>query len=136
MEILLQKIPYDPEDEDAYNYIGLPADECYQIMVNKNFVGLVYLSYNRYFADSNVPCSNYIEWIEFLSVYQNKHLLRPIINKLASSCGDLYFEAPANISKKYEKIGCKKIDLDDCTGLIKFVYEAPKRKYDTLDILV
>ena len=123
-KVNFKKIPYDPDDETADNYIGISADDCFEIEVDEKVIGILYLSYNRYFPDENDPRKTYIEWIEFFSVYRNKHLLKPVMKVLVRKYGDVYFESSKDTTKKYDRIGCEILGVDKYTGLTKFVLKA------------
>ena len=127
MDILFEKIPYDPEDEESDTYIGISADECFDIHVDKDCVGRIWLSYDRAFPDGDEYLPVYIEWIEFCSRFQNKHLLRPVMEHLLNEKGAIYLESTKGLEKKYEHIGCKSLGEDRFTGLTRFSY-TPKNE--------
>ena len=121
--ITLKEIPYVCGDYDALNYCDVGADRNFEIIADDIYtIGHVYISEKTETANG-ISGSTYINWIEFLSIFNNKKLLRPTLEALSEMFGELYLEASDKLVAKYESTGCKKIGLDDLTGLTVFKYE-------------
>lgn len=101
MNVIFKELP-----NDNFTYMGLTADIVKSVIINDVPVGIVYLSKT---TDERI----YIEWIELLSVFRSKHLLRPIMYMLSKEYGTLYFESQEDLVKKYKAIHAENYDYDE-----------------------
>ena len=101
MEITFSELP-----NNDLTYMGITSDMVKSIMIDNVPVGIVYLSEGY---DEN---TSYIEWIEFLSVFQSKHLLRPVMKALYREYGKLFFESDEELKIRYAAIGSVQTDYD------------------------
>ena len=121
MKIKLKELPYDWEDEEAICHCDVGGTRLFEIIVDGYTVGHVYIEQNECMPNGKkVPC--YINWIEFLSTYRMHHLLHPVFEVLYKEFGELWLEASDKNIKKYQKIGCKDMGVDELTENRIFVY--------------
>ena len=111
------KIEFKDLRNDRFTYMGISADMVKSIVADDVPVGIVYLSEGM---DENTA---YIEWIEFLDVFQSKHLLRPVMESLSGSFGKLVFESQEDLCKKYKAIGAKETDYDEEREMYSWEYK-------------
>lgn len=122
MKIDLKEVPYNWEDEDAINHCDVGADRMFEIKAEDTYtIGHVYISEDTETANG-IECPIYINWLEFLSVYQGHHLLRTVLNALHDMFGELCFEASEKNAKKYRHIGAVSLGIDELTENEIFIY--------------
>ncbi len=118
MDIKFSSLP-----NNDFTYMGITADIVEAIAVDNIPVGIVYLSE----MDKPDEKCVYIEYIEFLSVFRGKHLLRPILAKLSEKYGNLYFECEEDLVKKYFAVGAKQTGCDEDREMYQFIYRTEMR---------
>ncbi len=127
MKITLKEVPYNWEDEDALNYCDVGADRNFEIVANDIYtVGHIYISEDTETANG-VDTPVYVDWLEILGIFQNRHLLRPILNAVYEMFGEFHFECgDEKLIPKYKHIGAIHLGLDDITEneIFKFSKEA------------
>ena len=102
---------------DDFTYMGITSDIVKSIIADDIPIGIVYLSD---VMDEGI----YMEYIEFLSVFTSKKLLRPVMKALYEEYGKVYFESGDELVKKYVAIGATKGDRDDDREMTSFTYAA------------
>ena len=112
------KIDFKNLPNNEMTYMGITSDIVKSIYVDDIPVGVVYLS------EMNAENSIYVEYIEFLSVFQCKHLLRPVLKALSSEYGTLEFESQPDLYKKYEAAGAIHTDYDEDREMYYWKYVA------------
>ena len=112
------KVEFKELPNNNMTYMGLSCNMVKSIVIDEIPVGIVYLS------ELEKENSIYIEWIEFLNVFQHKHLLRPVMKKLSSEYGKLIFESQEELYKKYNAIGARHTDTDDGREMLLWEYVA------------
>nr|WP_297765858.1 hypothetical protein [uncultured Butyrivibrio sp.] len=112
MKIELKELP-----NNDFTYMGISSDIVKSIIVDNIPVGIVYLSD---VMDDGI----YMEWIEFLEVFQRKHLLRPVMHALFEEYGALYFESCDELKKKYDAIGAVEGEYDEDREMTSYSYGA------------
>ncbi len=110
------KIEFKELPNNDMTYMGITSDMVKSIIIDDIPVGIVYLS------EGNEPNTAYIEWIEFLSVFRSKHLLRPVMDQLSKNFGVLIFESEEDLVKKYEAIGAIINGYDDDREMFLWQY--------------
>lgn len=115
LEIVKVELKELPNND--FTYMGISSDIVRSIMVNGIPVGIVYLSD---VMDDGI----YIEWMEFLEVFRNKHLLRPVMKALFEEYGTIYFESCDDLKKKYDTIGAVKGEYDRDREMTSYSYKA------------
>ncbi len=111
------KVEFKDLPNNDFTYMGISADIVKAIIVDDIPVGIVYLSD---VMDDGI----YMEWLEFLSVFQSKHLLRPVMQALFNEYGTVYFESCDDYLKKYNAIGCVREDYDEDREMTSYHYAA------------
>ena len=111
------KIEFKELPNNSFTAMGISSDIIKSIVVNDIPVGIVYLSD---VMDEGI----YIEWIEFLTVFQGKHLLRPVMNELYKHYGKLYFESCDDLLEKYRAVGAKEGTRDEDREMTDFMFAA------------
>lgn len=90
MKVSLREVRYDWEDEDALNHCDVGADVNFELVADDTYTfGHIYISKDTETADGT-PCPVYINWVEFLSIFQYKHLLRSTLNAVYDMFGEFY----------------------------------------------
>lgn len=112
MNVLFKNLP-----NNELTNMGLSSDIVNSIICDDVPVGIVYLT-------ENIDAT-YIEWIEFTSVFQSKHLLRPVMEKLYEIYGKLKFESQEDLKKKYSAIGAECIGIDVDREMFIWEYALP-----------
>ena len=121
--ITLKKLPYDREDENALHHCPVGGDENYEIICDNAFtIGHVYVSRDEYTADDKY-CPVYLNWIEFLSIFRYKGLLRPTLDALVTQFGEVFFESSDENKRKYEHMKCTNHGKDTVTEMTLFSYK-------------
>ena len=110
-------IKFNELPNNDFTYMGISSDIVKSIVINDIPVGIVYLSD---VMDDGI----YVEWIEFLKVFQLKHLLRPVMQALFKEYGTLYFESCDDLLKKYDAIGAVRGAYDEDSEMTSYVYNA------------
>ncbi len=122
--ISLKEIPYNWEDEDSINWVGMGTERCFEIILNETYtIGLLFISEDTETA-SGLPCKTYVTWLEFVSIYRKKHLLKPTMNAIYNMFGEFHFESSEDHQKKYHHIGATSLGIDDLTENEIFKYSA------------
>ncbi len=111
----IMKIGFNELPNNDFTYMGISSDIVRSIVVDDVPVGIVYLSD---VMDDGI----YLEWIEFLEVFRNKHLLRPVMNALLEEYGTLYFESCDELKKKYDAIGAVEGEYDEDREMTSYSY--------------
>ncbi len=111
------KIEFNELPNNDFTDMGISSDIVKSIVVDNIPVGIVYLS-------DVMEEGIYIEWIEFLKVFQRKHLLRPVMNALFKEYGTLYFESCDDLIKKYDALGAVKGEYDEGREMTSYFYKA------------
>lgn len=85
MKIEFKELPNNSFTDKSFTDMGIASDIVKSIVVNDIPVGVVLLS--------DVTGERiYIEWIEFLSIFQGNRLIRPVIDELEKLYGKtIYF---------------------------------------------
>ena len=101
-------------------YIGISYDNCYFIIVNDVTVGIIYVS-EISDAEKN---SLYIEWIELLTPFRGKGILRQVFKGLVEcyNVSTIRLESQEKYFRKYLSVGCELMGMDENTGLGIFEY--------------
>lgn len=119
--ITLKEMPYNWEEEEAICHCDVGGSRLFEIIVDGYTIGHVYIEQNELMPTGQlVPC--YINWIEFLSIFHSRHLLRPVIHELYRMFGELWLEASDKNAPKYAKIGCINKGVDELTENVIFMY--------------
>lgn len=122
MKITLKEIPYKHGDENALNYCDVGGDRNFEIVADGTYtVGHCYISEDTE-TNNGIPCKAYLDWIEFFSIFRNRHLLRPTLDAICDMFGDIYFESSEKALTKYRHIGCESQGISECTELEIFKY--------------
>ncbi len=111
------KIEFKELPNNNFTYMGITSDIVKSIIVDGIPVGIVYLS-------DVIDEGIYMEYIEFLSVFTSKKLLRPVMKALFDEYGKVYFESGDELIKKYVAIGAVKGERDEDREMTSFVYAA------------
>ncbi len=111
------KIGFYELPNNDFTDMGISSDIVKSIIIDDIPVGIVYLSD---VMDDGI----YIEWIEFLSVFHGKHILRPVMNALYKEYGTLYFESCNELIKKYDALGAIKGEYDEDREMTSYFYKA------------
>ena len=111
------KIEFKELPNNSFTDMGISSDIVKSIVVNDIPVGIVYLS-------DVMDDGMYIEWIEFLSVFRGKHLLRSVMGELYKLYGKLYFESCDELLKKYRAIGAIEGTRDEDREMTDFTFAA------------
>jgi len=101
---------------DDMTYMGITSDSVKSVVVDNIPVGVIYLSEG--YEDNTI----YVEYLELLTVYRGKHLLRPIFTKLSEEYGTLIFEAEDDLTKKYKAIGAIQGSYDEDREMYSWQY--------------
>ena len=123
MKVILREVRYDWEDEEALNHCDVGADMNFELVADDTYTfGHIYISKDTETADGT-PCPVYINWVEFLSIFQYKHLLRNTLNAVYDMFGEFYLEANEENAEKYRHLGAVSQGFDEITELEKFKYK-------------
>ena len=110
------KIEFKDLPNNDMTYMGITSDMVKSVIIDDVTVGIVYLT------ESSEPNTIYIEWLEFLSVFRSKHLLRPVMDQLTKDFGVLNFESQDDLVKKYKAIGAIEGSYDEDTEMHSWQY--------------
>ena len=123
-KITLKEIPVNRDDYDDFTYSDVGGDRCFEIIGDgKATLGHVFVTENTE-TPNGVPCKTYIDWLELLSLYRGKRLLRQVMKSLSNKFGVLYFESVPGANFKYRKIGAESLGMDEITEREIFRYKA------------
>jgi len=127
VKISLKEIPVDRDNEESLTYCDVGGDRLFEIVGDKTVtLGHVFISEDTE-TPSGIPCKTYINWLELLTVFQNRGFLRPIMNVLSEKFGEIYLSAADRTEEKYRGIGAISMGIDDFTGLEIFRYKKGAR---------
>lgn len=115
-------IRFSPLPNNDFTYMGITADIVEAIAVDDITVGIVYLSEMSKESEKCV----YVEWLEILSIFRGKHLLRKILKKLSDKYGKIYFESDEELIRKYKAVGAVQTDYDEERDMYQFEYLAER----------
>jgi hypothetical protein len=128
MNVMLKEVPYSPEDRNALNWIDVGADRCFGIIIENTYtIGYLYISDDITISDETRA---YVNWLEFLSVFRMKHLLKPVMDAIYDMFGEFCFESSEDHVMKYQKIGAISLGTDDITENTIFKYSNPREDYN------
>ena len=128
MSVSLKEIRVDRTDEGSLTYCNVGGDRCFEIIVDETVtIGHIFITEDTELANC-MRCPTYINWLEFLTIYQGKGLLRPVMDVIAERFGIVYFESSDGNKIKYRRIGAKSLGVDEITELEIFSYGEKKKK--------
>lgn len=126
--ITLKEVPYDWKNEEAVNYCDVGAEKNFEIIINRFYtIGHLYIDFN-YTTANGLECPVWLTWIEFLTIFRNKHLLKPVLDVIYDKFGEFYFESAMMINAKYHRVGAISCGMDEITELEIFKYSKGEKK--------
>ena len=121
MNVELKEMPYNFSDCNAINYCDCGGYRNFEIIVDDYTVGHLYIDQQTATANG-LQCETYLSWIEFLTIFRSKHLLRPVFNALYDMFGEFVFECDERLRSKYLAAGAKCLGEDEFTENYIFSY--------------
>ena len=119
--ITLKEIPLN-RDIDSLTYSNISGDRCFEIIGDDVVtLGHVFIIENTETLNG-IPCKTFIKWLELLTIYRGKGLLRQIMESLSNKFGTLHFEVAQDMKDKCNKIGAESLGPDVFAELEIFRY--------------